>query len=226
MSLLHSIKNPTPTKRGKGYSHPASGNVSLFGFYKGRKVKLYQVFDPKQIQLRLEVQRSAVGYYFPEVMDYDEQYVVEEFIESEPSDWNGYEEMFSAMMRLRMIERTPDFDYLAYIYNRVGIDVPKLYNQIPCFVNHNDLTRDNVVVDRYGHPKIIDNDLLACNNGWLLNLYNGNGLFASLNDEQTSRFYQDVDVKLAEDIFNNVRKRFKKPEGNQDGRFNTEALFR
>ena len=44
-------------------------------------------------------------------------------------------------------------------------------NKIPIRVNHNDLSLDNILITSSG-LKIIDNELLGCNNGWILNIKN------------------------------------------------------
>ena len=42
---------------------------------------------------------------------------------------------------------------------------------LPIRVNHNDLSLDNIVETSTG-LKIIDNEFLGCNNGWILNIKN------------------------------------------------------
>ena len=42
---------------------------------------------------------------------------------------------------------------------------------MPIRVNHNDLSLDNIVLTSTG-LKIIDNEFLGCNNGWILNIKN------------------------------------------------------
>ena len=42
---------------------------------------------------------------------------------------------------------------------------------IPKRINHNDLSLDNILVTSDG-LKIIDNELLGCNTGWILNIKN------------------------------------------------------
>ena len=42
---------------------------------------------------------------------------------------------------------------------------------MPIRINHNDLSLDNILVTSNG-LKIIDNEFLGCNNGWILNIKN------------------------------------------------------
>ena len=63
------------------------------------------------------------------------------------------------------------FDYINYIHERVGKINDFDLNKIPIRINHNDLSLDNILVTSNG-LKIIDNELLGCNNGWVLNIKN------------------------------------------------------
>ena len=63
------------------------------------------------------------------------------------------------------------FDYIDYIYNRVGKTCNFDLSKIPIKINHNDLSLDNILITSYG-LKIIDNEFLGNSRGWILNLKN------------------------------------------------------
>ena len=63
------------------------------------------------------------------------------------------------------------FDYIQYIHERVKINNYFNLTNIPLRINHNDLSLDNLMVTETG-LKIIDNELIGCNNGWILNYKN------------------------------------------------------
>ena len=63
------------------------------------------------------------------------------------------------------------FDYIKYIHNRIKRKNNFNLTNIPKRINHNDLSLDNILVTSDG-LKIIDNELLGCNTGWILNIKN------------------------------------------------------
>ena len=65
---------------------------------------------------------------------------------------------------------------------------------MPNRINHNDLSLDNIIITPEG-LKIIDNEFLGCNNGWILNVKNS---FLEENFE-----YQKF---VSEDTLNNLWK--------------------
>ena len=63
------------------------------------------------------------------------------------------------------------FDYIDYIYRRLGKSINFDVSKIPIKLNHNDLSLDNILITSEG-LKIIDNEFLGCNTGWVLNIKN------------------------------------------------------
>jgi thiamine kinase-like enzyme len=63
------------------------------------------------------------------------------------------------------------FDYLKYIHQRVNKNFNIDLKNLPIRVNHNDLSLDNIIASSKG-LKIIDNEFLGCNTGWVLNIKN------------------------------------------------------
>ena len=208
--MLNLLENITPTKQRKTGTENCNGNISVFGIYQGRKVKLYQPFDQKQIDLRIKVQNSSCGKFFPKIIDHDDTYVIEEFIDHS-GDMVDSKVMFDLVMNLRLIKAEPDWCYMKHIYERVELTMPDRYNELPSYVNHNDINTGNIVIDRKsGIPKVIDNEALACNTGWFMNLLNGRQLFANVPAIARLKFYENMTEHEAQKIFNNVRTKWKK----------------
>ena len=206
MSLLESLHNVRPTKEREMFEN-ANGNISVFGTYKDNLVKLYQPFDKGQISLRVKIDDSTVGKYFPKVIAYDDKFIIEEYIKSfsfsKNVDWS---EVYTLILKLREIQHEPTFDYLQFIYNRAGKVMPSEYYELDTYVNHNDLGVQNILYSEDGQMKIIDNEHLGCNTGWFLNLFNSNHDLID-NQKNTDEFYGDFSKSLARDIFLNIRKK-------------------
>lgn len=155
---------------------------SVFGNLDGQKVKVYECFNMEQVSLRLwiEEQPEFIRKYFPRVVKVEGLLVAEEFIEGHRIE-NEISCRFIRESLHKLLKRLKDcdyphqtFDYLGHICNRVGEPDPKLANH-QAYLNHNDLTKDNIVmVDDGREFVIVDNELLACNNGGFLNIKNSN----------------------------------------------------
>lgn len=159
-----------------------NNKFSAQGYYKNKKVKIYEVFDKNQGTLREFVSKhEQLSLYFPKLVLYDEKYIVEEWLngktlrETISSNLINIEyieelkKIIKLMWSIDYNEKT--FDYIDYIYRRLNkinnIDLTK----IPIRINHNDLSLDNILVSS-GGLKIIDNEFLGCSNGWILNYKN------------------------------------------------------
>lgn len=159
-----------------------NNKLSAQGYYKNIKVKIYEVFDHNQGALREFISKhNELSSYFPKLISYDKKYIIEEWVEGktlkELKSRFTKEIPESGEVR-RIIElmwsinyNIQVFDYITYIHERVKktniLDLSKL----PVRVNHNDLSLDNILVTPSG-LKIIDNEFLGCNTGWVLNIKN------------------------------------------------------
>ena len=54
-----------------------NGNFSAYGFIKKRKVKVYSPNDENQINLRLKISNSNLSKYFPKLITFDKNFIVE-----------------------------------------------------------------------------------------------------------------------------------------------------
>ena len=63
------------------------------------------------------------------------------------------------------------FDYIEYIHKRVKKKNYLDLDNVPVRLNHNDLSLDNIILSSQG-LKIIDNEFLGYNTGWILNIKN------------------------------------------------------
>ncbi len=165
----------------------SNGNFSAFGFLGKKKVKIYSPVEKSQIRLREEISRSKLGKYFPKLIGYNKKFIVEEWINGKTLKELKYQskkkkifiekKIFSIVNDLKKFkpqETSYSFDYIAYIYKRSGKKKDKLFydlKKIPAYLNHNDLSLDNIIFQN-GRPVIIDNEFLGYNNGWILNIKN------------------------------------------------------
>lgn len=178
--MLNELKNIQPTKSDRPIKNlkNANGLDSIFAIWRGHKVKVYENFNKEQVALRLHIQTiSEVKKYFPEVLFSDGLYVAEEYIdesERDPLDRQHLkDEIDECVKTLRGLPiRILAWDYLQHIHKRVGLPYTPETN-IKNYVNHNDLTTDNVIMKK-GEIKLIDNEFLSCNNAWFLNSRNSN----------------------------------------------------
>jgi len=178
--VLSELKNIHPTKNNRPINNLKNSNGldSIFADWRGNKIKVYQNFNKEQVALRLHIQTiSEVKQYFPEVLFSDGLYIAEEYIdESEQDPVNRQflkDEIDECVKTLRGLPiRIQTWDYLQHIHMRIGLQYTPETN-IKNYVNHNDLTIDNVIITK-GGIKLIDNEFLSCNNAWFLNSRNSN----------------------------------------------------
>ncbi len=173
------IRNLEPTKKNfinKNFKFSAKGYLN------DKKVKIFEVLDKNQGKLREFISNhNQLSIFFPKLISYDEKYVVEEWVygktlkELNLQHKNNIKyssqliEILNLMWSVDYDEQV--FDYIKYIHNRVNMNNNFNLTKIPMRINHNDLSLDNLLVSETG-LKIIDNELLGCNNGWILNTKN------------------------------------------------------
>lgn len=158
----------------------ANGVYSVFGHLDGQKVKVYECFNKEQVHLRkwIEDQSESIRKFFPRVVKVEGLFVVEEFIEgrhmkTRSDDQTIKDSLHELVRQLKDLDYGHQtFDYLGHICDRVDEPDPKLADD-RVYVNHNDLTRNNIVVTDDGFV-IVDNEFLACNNAGFLNVKNSN----------------------------------------------------
>ena len=140
------------------------------------------MFDKKQGQLfKFISKNNKLSKYFPKLIAYDDKYIVEEWIQGKTLKQLNFKKdlisehieeikhVINLMWSLKY--DTQVFDYLRYIYERVNKKYDHSLDNIPIKINHNDLSLDNIILTSKG-LKIIDNEFLGCNNGWILNFKN------------------------------------------------------
>ena len=176
---------------------------SAQGYYKNKKVKIYEVFDKNQGALREFVSKhEQLSQYFPNLVLYDEKYVVEEWlsgktlretISNNSINIKYVNELKKIIKLMWSIEYNKNvFDYIEYIYKRLNKINSFDLSKIPIRINHNDLSLDNILVSPEG-LKIIDNEFLGCSTGWILNYKN-----SFLSEDLT---YQDY---ISDEILNEL----------------------
>ena len=159
-----------------------NNKFSAQGYYKDKKVKIYEVFDKNQGSLREFVSKhEQLSLYFPNLVLYDEKYIVEEWLSGKTlretisnnlidSEYvKELKKIIKLMWSINYNEKT--FDYIDYIYKRLNKTNSFDLSKIPIRINHNDLSLDNILVSSEG-LKIIDNEFLGCSTGWVLNYKN------------------------------------------------------
>ena len=159
-----------------------NNKFSAQGYYKDKKVKIYEVFDKNQGSLREFVSKhEQLSLYFPNLILYDEKYIVEEWLSGKTlretisnnlidSEYvKELKKIIKLMWSINYNEKT--FDYIDYIYKRLNKTNSFDLSKIPIRINHNDLSLDNILVSSEG-LKIIDNEFLGCSTGWVLNYKN------------------------------------------------------
>lgn len=178
------LTNRRPTKQRQTGFKTKFGIVSFFADYKGMKVKAYEPFNEEQLRLRLYIDKHPISRYFPKVLGVEDHLIIEEFIYANDVVTSKSVEWFHKELLEVEYDRMT-WDYFGYIYNRVGLIRPAI--TLPLKVNHNDLTKDNILcVD--GQIKIIDNEMLAMNDAWEMNCINSNILTSSFHGENASHW--------------------------------------
>ena len=176
--MLDKIKILENTK-GKSSLRNRNNLLSVFAEFEGKKVKVYEAFNQSQVDLRLFIEKEAsVSKFFPRVLHHEGLYIAEEFVEGTP----GHEcdvdflkdEIAKLIFALRAIDyRECTWDYLKHIHERVGLRYTPL--SLPNHINYNDLAIRNISLTNDG-IKVIDNEFLACNNAWFMNVINSSFL--------------------------------------------------
>lgn len=170
---LNPLKNSFKNKNNK---------FSARGFIGSKKVKIFEVFDKNQgVLLDFISKNNALSKYFPRLITYNKKFIVEEWVNGKTlkelnlnkkkkiSLSDEVKKIISLMWSIKYERKV--FDYLKYIHKRVDKKCIINLTEIPIRINHNDLSLDNIVMTTKG-LKIIDNEFLGCNNGWVLNIKN------------------------------------------------------
>ena len=205
------IKNLQPIK--KNFINK-NHKFSAKGYLEEKKVKVFEVFDKNQGELREFISNhKKLSIFFPKLISYDNKYIVEEWIDGKTLRELKYQyennskysiqlkEIIKLMWSVEYGKKV--FDYIEYIHNRVKKPNNFDLTHVPIRINHNDLSLDNIITTSNG-LKIIDNEFLGCSTGWLLNVKN------SFIDENYD--YQDFIIKKDLDRLWNIRKEWSKIE--------------
>ena len=159
-----------------------NNKFSAQGYYKDTKVKVYEVFDKNQGALReFASKHDELGKFFPKLIVYNEQYIVEEWLEGKTLKEKKlkYFSILEYSSKVKKIIKLmwsinydkKVFDYIDYIHERSGKTINFDVSKIPVKLNHNDLSLDNILITSEG-LKIIDNEFFGNNTGWILNIKN------------------------------------------------------
>ncbi len=198
--MLDKIKILENTK-GKASLKNRNNLLSAFAEFEGKKVKVYEVFNQAQVDLRLFIDKeTTVGKCFPSVVYHEGLYIAEEFVEGTPGQHYDVnilrDEVGKLMLALRAIDyQTVTWDYLKHIHERLGLRYTPPPLALGNYINHNDIRLRNIIVTSDG-IKMIDNEFLACNNAWFMNVANSDFLTDSaLNfgiDDQLIQKYRKI----------------------------------
>ncbi len=173
------INNLKPTKN---TFKNKNNKFSAKGYIGNNKVKIYEVFDQNQGRLMEFISKNKeLSKYFPKLITYNEKFIVEEWIKGKTlkelrydhkkifSYSNEVKNIINLMWSLKYDKIV--FDYLKYIHIRINKTYNSNLDNLPIRINHNDLSLDNIIDSAQG-LKIIDNEYLGCNTGWILNIKN------------------------------------------------------
>ncbi len=176
---------------------------SAKGYYKDIKVKVYEVFDQNQGDLRAFISNHKyLSAYFPKLVTYNKKYIIEEWIDGktlkqlnikdlEDIKKSGkIQKIVELMWSVKYDKKV--FDYIDHIHKRVNKNNTFNLSKIPNRINHNDLSLDNILITSNG-LKIIDNEFLGCSSGWILNIRNS---FINENYEYEKFVSEDILNKL------------------------------
>ena len=176
-----------------------NNKFSAQGNYENKKVKIYEVFDSNQGTLREFVSKhKKLSSYFPKVLVYDEKYIVEEWVDGKTlseinsKNLNNIPQSDEVKQIIKLMwsinYNIKSFDYIDYIHRRIGKTNNIDLSRIPMRINHNDLSLDNIIISPDG-LKIIDNEFLGCNNGWVLNIIN-----SFLKEDLTNEYFISTEI--------------------------------
>ena len=156
--------------------------LSATGYYKNIKVKVYGVHDKNQGKLRKFIENNKrLSKYFPKLIAFDNKFIVEEWVEGKTlKELNlNKSELKANSIKIKKIINImwstkfnySVFDYIDFINKRIKKKNLLDLSIVPIRLNHNDLSLDNIILSSKG-LKIIDNEFLGCNTGWILNIRN------------------------------------------------------
>lgn len=155
---------------------------TAIGYYKNIKVKVYEVHDKNQGKLRNFVSNNkALSKYFPKLISFNNKFIVEEWVEGKTlrelslnmSEFISQSKEIKKIINIMWSAKFNDciFDYIDHIHKRVKKKNYFDLSNVPNRINHNDLSLDNIIMSSKG-LKIVDNEFLGCNTGWILNIKN------------------------------------------------------
>lgn len=159
-----------------------NNKLSATGYYKNIKVKVYGVHDKNQGKLRKFVSNHKdLSKYFPKLISFDDKFIVEEWVEGKTlkelklnnSEFKTQSRKIKKIINIMWSVKFNYFvfDYIDFIHKRLKRKNYLDFTNVPNRINHNDLSLDNIILSSRG-LKIIDNEFLGCNNGWILNIKN------------------------------------------------------
>ena len=159
-----------------------NNKITAKGYYKKIKVKVYEVHDKNQGKLRKLISNyKDLSKYFPKLITFNDKFIVEEWVDGKTlkelnlskSEFKAKSEEIKKIINIMWSKKVNYnvFDYIDYIHKRVNKKNSHDLSNIPIRINHNDLSLDNIILSPKG-LKIIDNEFLGCNNGWILNIKN------------------------------------------------------
>ena len=174
--IIDNLKN-------KKYSFKNKNNkFSANGYIGNKKVKVFETFDKDQGKLmKFLSTNKELANYFPKIIVFNNKFIVEEWVDgktlkelnknltTEIPQSDEVKHIINLMWSVEYKEKV--FDYIKYIYEKIKKKYNLNLDYLPIRVNHNDLSLDNIVETSTG-LKIIDNEFLGCNNGWILNIKN------------------------------------------------------
>ena len=78
--MLDKVSNLKPLSKNKSFINQ-NGTYTATGTIDNKKVKIYSPKDKKAIKLRLFLENSICGKYFPKIIYYDDEYIADEWID-------------------------------------------------------------------------------------------------------------------------------------------------
>ena len=186
------LTNIRPTKERITGERSKNGTLSVFGDWKGKAVKVYEPFNQEQLKFRMYIDNHSISKYFPKVLGIGDNLIVEEFIyQNCKVTLKAVQSFHKQLLEVEYDRMT--WDYFDFIYKRAGMVRPEV--KLPLKVNHNDLTKDNILcVD--GQIKVIDNESLAMNDAWQMNTVNSNIMPKGWNEETRKHWKVRTSWKL------------------------------
>lgn len=212
--MLNRIEDLQPLKNDKFFN--VNNTFSAKGLLEGKKVKIYSLPSQDRIDLRLYIEETPVKKYFPRVLDYSNEFIVEEWIDA--PTLKQYNKKITKEQKNNVYKIIKDlkevnydkivFDYVDFIFDRLKLlDHPLRSSinelDIPPLLNHNDLNFDNILITKENNLVIIDNEHLNYSKGWILCLKNS---FLKEDKKFYNKYISDNDVNALWEI----RTRWKK----------------